>query len=99
MKRGAYFAHCGAPGVVIEDDMLRALAEGQLGGGAIDCYTYEPLRPDDPLVPVERVPSINLILTPHDAAGTVAVSREERVPDFANIVRVLKGETVSHRLV
>ena len=33
------------------------------------------------------------------AAGTVAVSREERVPDFANIVRVLKGETVSHRLV
>ncbi|HEY1152789.1 MAG TPA: NAD(P)-dependent oxidoreductase [Pseudolabrys sp.] len=99
MKRGAYFAHCGAPGVVIEDDMLRALAEGQLGGGAIDCYTYEPLRPDDPMVPVARVPSNNLILTPHVAAGTVAVSREERVPDFANIVRVLKGETVSHRLV
>lgn len=99
MKRGAYFVHCGAPGVVVEDDLLRALADGQLGGGAIDCFTYEPLRSDDPLVPVARVPANNLILTPHVAAGAVSASREERIPDFVNIERVLKGEAISHRLV
>jgi phosphoglycerate dehydrogenase-like enzyme len=88
MKRGAYFAHCGAPGVVNEDDMLAALRDGQLGGGTIDCFTYEPLRPDDPLVPVARNPASSLILTPHIAAGTVAASREERVPDFANLMQV-----------
>ena len=98
MKRGAHFAHCGAPGVVNEGDMLRALDEGQLGGAAIDCFTYEPLRPDDPLVPVARQPASNLILTPHVAAGTVAVSREERIPDYQNIVRTLKGEELNFRL-
>ena len=99
MKRGAHFAHCGAPGVVNEDDMIRSLKEGHLGGGAIDCYTYEPLRPDDPLVPVARDPDSNLILTPHIAAGTVAASRDERAPDFANLLQILKGGELSHRLV
>lgn len=99
MKRGAHFAHCGAPGVVNEDDMIRSLKEGHLGGGAIDCYTYEPLRPDDPLVPVARDPASNLILTPHIAAGTVAASRDERAPDFANLLQILKGGELSHRLV
>jgi phosphoglycerate dehydrogenase-like enzyme len=98
MKRGAHFAHCGAPGVVNEDDMIRVMASGHLGGGAVDCFTYEPLRPDDPLVPVARDPANNLILTPHVAAGTVAVSREERVPDFANVLRVLNGEELHCRL-
>lgn len=98
MKRGAHFAHCGAPGVVNEEDMIRSLREGHLGGGAIDCFTYEPMRPDDPLVPMARDPVTNLILTPHVAAGTVAVSREERIPDFANVLNVLKGEQLSHRL-
>lgn len=98
MKRGAHFAHCGAPGVVNEDDMIRSLREGHLGGGAIDCFTYEPMRPDDPLVPMARDPATNLILTPHVAAGTVAVSREERIPDFANVLNVLKGEELNHRL-
>jgi phosphoglycerate dehydrogenase-like enzyme len=99
MKRGSHFAHCGAPGVVNEVAMLAALRESQLGGGAIDCFTYEPLRPDDPLVPVARDPANNLILTPHIAAGTVAASREERVPDFANLLQVLRGGELSHRLV
>lgn len=98
MKRGAHFAHCGAPGVVNEGDMLQALNDGQIGGAAIDCFTYEPLRPDDPLVPVARQPTSNLILTPHVAAGTVAVSRDERIPDYRNIVRILKGEELSFRL-
>jgi phosphoglycerate dehydrogenase-like enzyme len=98
MKRGAHFAHCGAPGVVNEDDMIRALGAGHLGGGAIDCFTFEPLRPDDPLVPVARDPGNNLILTPHVAAGTVAVSREERIPDFANVLKILNGEETTYRL-
>lgn len=99
MKRGAYFAHCGAPGVVNEDDLLAALHDGQLGGGAIDCFTYEPLRPDDPLVPFARNPVNNLILTPHIAAGTVAATREERTHDFDNLMQVLKGGELSYRLI
>ncbi|MGH6681540.1 MAG: NAD(P)-dependent oxidoreductase [Bradyrhizobium sp.] len=98
MKHGAHFAHCGAPGVVNEGDMLRALGEGRLGGAAIDCFTFEPLRYDDPMVPVARETANNLLLTPHVAAGTVSASREERMSDFQNILKTLKGEELNFRL-
>ncbi len=99
MKRGGCLVHCGAPGVLNEIDLIAALRSGQLGGGAIDCFTYEPMRPDDPLLELARDPHQNLILTPHVAAGTVAASAEERVTDFANIIAFLKGEKLRHRLV
>jgi phosphoglycerate dehydrogenase-like enzyme len=99
MKRGAKFVHCGAPGVVNETDLIAALRSGQLGGAALDCFTYEPLRPDDPLVEVARDPASNLLMTPHVAAGTVAASREERVNDYDNIMAVLRGNELIWRLV
>lgn len=99
MRQGSFFAHCGAPGVVNESALIDALREGHLAGGALDCYTYEPLRPDDPMLDLARDPSQNLILTPHVAAGTVAVSRDERAGDFSNIVAMLNGGALRHRLV
>ena len=98
-KRGACFVHCGAPGTVNEADLIAALRAGLLGGAAIDCYTYEPLRPDDPLLALARDPAANLVLTPHVAAGTVAASRDERVRDYTNLLAVLRGEPLQHRLV
>jgi phosphoglycerate dehydrogenase-like enzyme len=99
MKPGAVLAHCGAPGVVNEDHLIEALRAGQVGGAAIDCFTYEPLRPDDPLLDVARDPAGNLILTPHIAAGTVAASREERLGDYVNIRAVIEGRELQNRLV
>jgi phosphoglycerate dehydrogenase-like enzyme len=99
MRRGAFFVHCGAPGVVNEDALIDALRMGHLGGGAIDCFTYEPLRPDDPMLDLARDPASNLLLTPHVAAGTVAASREERTNDYANILALLRQGELRHRLV
>jgi len=99
MKPGAVFAHCGAPGVVNEAALLEALDSGHLGGAAIDCFTYEPLRPDDPLLAPARDPRRNLILTPHVAAGEVSASARERIGDFANVMAVLKGGELRYRLV
>ena len=98
MKPGAMFVHCGAPGVVNEDDLIAARRSGQLGGAAIDCFTYEPLRPDDPLLALARDPSANVILTPHIAAGTVAANRDERVRDYINIVASMEGRDLQFRL-
>lgn len=99
MKKGAMFVHCGAPGVVNEEALIAAMRAGRVGGAALDCFTYEPLRPDDPLLELARDPAANLVLTPHVAAGTVAASREERVNDFANILASLNGDELRHRLV
>ena len=52
MKRGAIFVHCGAGAVVDETALIDVLRSGKLAGAALDTYTYEPMRPDDPLAPI-----------------------------------------------
>src|SRR5207248_7032781 len=85
MRPGALFVHCGAGAVVDETALVEALRTGHLGGAALDTYTYEPLRPDDPLLAAARDPLQNLILTPHVAAGASAAARDARAEDFPNI--------------
>ena len=71
MQPGSILVHCGSGAVVDEAAMLDALRSGHLAGAALDTYTYEPLRPQDPLVVAVQDPALNLILTPHTAAGGV----------------------------
>jgi len=99
MKRGAIFVHCGAGAVVEENALVDALRSGQLAGAALDTYTWEPLRPDDPLVALARSPLQNLILTPHIAAGSVASESTRRAGDYVNIVAILQGKPLQYRLV
>jgi len=98
MKPGAIFVSCGGSGVVDEDALADAYASGHLYGAAVDTYTFEPIAPDDPLLPLARDPRANLVLTPHTAAGTVAATRDERVDDYTNIMAVLRGEELVGRL-
>ena len=98
MKMGAYLVHCGSGAVVEEAALIAALRAGQLAGAALDTYTYEPLRPDDPLVELARDPMSNLILTPHVAGGGVTVVDRGRAQDYDNIVAMLNGETLQHQV-
>ena len=98
MKPGAVFVSCGGSGVVDEGALAGALASGHLYGAAVDTYTYEPIHPEDPLLPLARQPGANVILTPHTAAGPVAANRDERCGDFDNIVHFLRGEELEGRL-
>lgn len=91
MRPHAVLAHCGAPGIVDEPALIAALTQGRLGGAALDCFAYEPLRPDDPLLPLARDPAMNLILTPHVGAGTVSANKDERMGDYDDILAVLDG--------
>jgi len=99
MKRGACLVSCGAGGVINEAALADALRSGHLYGAATDTYTYEPLRRDNPLLPLAREPRTNIILTPHTAAGTIAAHRDERHGDYGNLMRILKGEPLLFRLV
>jgi phosphoglycerate dehydrogenase-like enzyme len=99
MKRGAIFVHCGAGAVVDETALIDALRSGELAGAALDTYTYEPMRPDDPLLELARDPMQNLILTPSIAAGTPITAGHPRAGDYANIVAMLEGKPLEYRLV
>jgi len=99
MRPGALFVHGGAGAVVDEDALIAALRSGHLGGAALDTYTYEPLRPDDPLLPLARDPLQNLILTPHVANFASAAESAGRVEDYTNVRAVFSGGELQYRLV
>ena len=50
MKPGSYFGPLRFGRRRDEPALIAALRSGRLAGAALDTYTYEPLRPDDPLL-------------------------------------------------
>jgi phosphoglycerate dehydrogenase-like enzyme len=99
MKPGACFVSCGAGGVIDEQALAEALRSGHLGGAALDTYTWEPIRPQNPLLPLARQPRANILLTPHTAAGSAPSGPIRREDDFSNILSVLSGARLRYRLV
>lgn len=95
MKPGSFFVSCGGSGMVDEAALIKALRSGHLAGAALDTYTEEPLPGDSPLLALQRDLSVNLILTPHVAAGNVPGGR--RV-DYTNLERRLGGEKLLYQV-
>ncbi len=106
MKRGAFLVSCGSGSVIDEAALSQALREGRLAGAALDTFEWEPIRPDNPLLPLARDPAMNVVLTPHTAAGSSrdadsdppASAAKPRQSDYANVMRVLRGEPPLHRV-
>lgn len=99
MKPGAFFVHSGGSGTVDEQALAEALRSGHLGGAAVDGFTWEPVQPDNPLLALARDPMCNLILTPHVAAGAIALTGKLREGDYVNIVALLADAELRYRLV
>lgn len=64
MKDTAFFLNCARGGIVNENDLLRAINEGQIAGAALDCFENEPMPMQD-LVTHPKV-----TVTPHIGAST-----------------------------
>lgn len=99
MKPGACFVSAGGSGTIDEAALAEAMASGRLYGVAVDNFTYEPIRPDCPLLAPSRPSTANVVLTPHTAAGTVPTAqRDLRLDDYQNVVNVLAGGELVYRL-
>ena len=89
MKPTAVLINAARGGIVVEDDLVRALQDGVIHAAAVDVYDTEPLPADSPLLGVD-----NLTLTPHLGA----INADTFVPNarrmFANISRVSRGEAI-----
>ena len=99
MKQGAILVSCGGSGILDEEAIARAFTAGRLYGVATDTFVWEPIRADNPLLPLTRPADANVLLTPHTAAGTMAATRNERVEDYTNLLNVLNGQPLKFRLV
>jgi phosphoglycerate dehydrogenase-like enzyme len=106
MKQGAFVVSCGSGSVIDEAALAAAVARGHLAGAALDTFEWEPIRPDNPLCPLACDPDMNVLLTPHTAAGSSGDAADDqdasrtktREGDYTNLMRVLRGEPPLHRV-
>ncbi|MBX3012882.1 MAG: hypothetical protein KF832_15310 [Caldilineaceae bacterium] len=100
MKAGAFIVSCGSGSVINETDLAVALRRGHLGGAALDTFEWEPVPATNPLVQLAQQAGMNILLTPHTAAG--AMRKDEvggRAEDYTNILRFLQGQPLHHPIL
>jgi D-2-hydroxyacid dehydrogenase (NADP+) len=88
LKPGALLINVARGKVVDEAALIAALANGQVGAAALDCFHEEPLPAASPFWALP-----NVLITPHCAGETERY--EQDVVDILvdNIERLLRGET------
>jgi D-3-phosphoglycerate dehydrogenase len=90
MKAGAVLINAARGSLVVEQDLVDALLEGQLSGAGLDVFAEEPLRPGSPLRALE-----NVVLTPHSAGMVMDDIGPMARHAFTNIARFLNGEAIA----
>jgi glycerate dehydrogenase len=96
MKPGALLINVGRGGLVDEQALLEALANGRLGGAGFDVASIEPPPPDHPLMQALRYP--NFILTPH-VAWASEESMQRLADQLIDNINAFAAGRRQHRLV
>ncbi len=65
MKKNSILVNISRGKIIVEEDLIRALREGIIGGAALDVFEKEPIGSDNPLTRFD-----NVVLTPHIAGYT-----------------------------
>ncbi|MEX2185425.1 MAG: NAD(P)-dependent oxidoreductase [Pirellulales bacterium] len=71
MKPNAYLLNTARGGIVDEDALYAALAEGRIAGAALDCFADEPVTKPHRFGELE-----NVLLAPHSIAWTDELFRD-----------------------
>ena len=90
MKRRPLIINTARGGLVVEEDLEKALDEGLIGGAAFDVATSEPPAADDPLMRIATRP--NVIITPHIAWAADEAQQTLADQLIDNIENFVKGE-------
>ena len=69
MKQSAFFINVGRGPIVVEQDLVDALNEGQLAAAGLDVLSVEPMTEQNPMRSIKD--SNRLIITPHIAWASV----------------------------
>jgi D-3-phosphoglycerate dehydrogenase len=88
-----FLVNCARGGIVDEDALAAAVAEGSLRGAAVDVFADEPLDPDSPLLDAEEI-----VVTPHLGASTRAAQENVAVDTAQQVLAAFRGEPVVNAL-
>lgn len=84
---GAVVVNVGRGPVIDEEALIGALADGHLGGAALDVFAIEPLPADSQVWALD-----NVLISPHSAATVVAENARITELFVDNLRRWLDGE-------
>jgi phosphoglycerate dehydrogenase-like enzyme len=91
MKKTAVLINIGRGDAVIEEELIRALQQGLIGGAVLDVFEKEPLPEESPLWTLPHV-----VITPHNSGFSFP---DDIVGLFAeNHRRFSKGESLLYRV-
>lgn len=87
LPRGALFINVARGASVVTDDLVAALASGQVGGAGLDVTEPEPLPPEHPLWRAPRV-----LITPHISSRSDLPGEARWILAVENLRRYVAGE-------
>ncbi|ERH12382.1 MAG: D-3-phosphoglycerate dehydrogenase [halophilic archaeon J07HB67] len=88
-----FLVNCARGGIVDEDALAAAVADGPVRGAAVDVFADEPLDADSPLLDVEEI-----VVTPHLGASTRAAQENVAVDTAQQVLAAFRGEPVVNAL-
>ncbi len=91
MKPSAFLINCARGGIIDEAALAHALCEGQIAGAATDVLTVEPPQAGNVLLDA-RIP--NLIVTPHNAWGSVDARQRIVEQMVENVIAFQSGQPI-----
>jgi D-3-phosphoglycerate dehydrogenase / 2-oxoglutarate reductase len=87
-KRGQRIINTARGGIVVEDDLVAAIASGQIQGAGLDVFAKEPCT-ESPLFELESV-----VVAPHLGASTVEAQDKAGVTIAEQVLLALDGQFV-----
>jgi len=90
MKPTAYLLNLGRGGIVIEEDLAKALDESLIAGAGLDVLEKEPIAEDNPLLKIKN--KEKLFITPHIAWTSIEARKTLINEIIENIKAFLEGK-------
>lgn len=90
MKPTAYLLNLGRGGIVIEEDLAKALDENLIAGAGLDVLEKEPIAEDNPLLKIKN--KEKLFITPHIAWTSIEARKTLINEIIENIKAFLEGK-------
>lgn len=91
MRRGALIVNVSRGGLIDEDELALALADGHLAGAGLDVFETEPLPESSPL---RTAP--NMLLSPHNAWNSTSAARRLSEWTVADVITYVATHEVTH---